>query len=66
MGVAEQARLVRGEALHGSMRFDLMSYGVLVFDDDAAPDADVLYADAFDSASAVRHSRVLARSADPW
>jgi hypothetical protein len=66
MGVAGQACLVRGEDLHGSMHFDLASHGVLVFDTDAALDAYLFDVDAFDYATAIRHPRVVARSADPW
>lgn len=66
MGVAEQACLVADHELSAEISFDVSSFGVLVFENDAALDAYLMDADGFDYRSRIIHPALDAVSGDPW
>jgi len=66
MGVAGKACLLAQHELGTQVRFDLTSYGVLVFEDDAALDAYLLDANEFDYRSRITRTGLDVSSEEPW
>ena len=66
MGVAGKACLLASHELGTGVRFDLESYGVLVFEDDAALDAYLLDANEFDYRSRISRPDLDVSSEEPW